>query len=439
MTEHHSNAEAIRWLRTLVPEAVSVAAPIMAVRAEGAWIDDEAGRRYLDLASGIGTLNVGHRPPEVVAAIGEQLDRFLHTCFSVAPYRLYGQVVERLIALTPGTFPKKGVLFNSGAEAVENAVKIARAATGRGTVLCFAGAFHGRTLLTLTLTSKVSTYKHGFGPFCPEVVRIPFPYCYRCPIGLEAADCGTACTALLDEAMEAWADPEDLAAVVIEPQLGEGGFVPAPPAFLHAIRKLCDRTGAVMVADEVQTGFGRTGRFFAVEHSKVVPDLVTVAKSLAGGLPLSAVVGRAELFDAIQPGGLGGTFGGNPLACAAALAVMDLMERDALPARAVALGERIGIRLESWQHRYPERIGETRGLGAMKALELVRDRDSKQPAPELATAWTHFCLEEGVLVLKAGIAANVVRLLPPLTITDTEMDEALDRMGRALDRTMMEG
>jgi len=431
--------DSMRWLRTLVPAAVSVATPILAARAEGAWIEDESGRRYLDLASGIGTLNVGHRPPEVVAAVSQQLDRFLHTCFSVAPYRLYAEVVERLASFTPGDFPKKGVLLNSGAEAVENAVKIARAATGRGTVLCFAGAFHGRTLLTLTLTSKVSTYKHGFGPFCSDVVRIPYPYCYRCPVGLEPEACGTACIALLDEAMEAWADPADLAAVVIEPQLGEGGFVPAPTQFLRAVRNLCDRTGAVMVADEVQTGFGRTGRFFAVEHSGVVPDLVAVAKSLAGGLPLSAVVGRSELLDAVQPGGLGGTFGGNPLSCAAALAVMDIMERDDLASRAMAMGERIRVRLENWQQRYPERIGEVRGLGAMKAVELVNDPQSREPAPALAVAWAGACLDEGVIVLTAGVRGNVVRLLPPLIIEDTEMDEALDRMERALDRTLKEG
>jgi 4-aminobutyrate aminotransferase/(S)-3-amino-2-methylpropionate transaminase len=374
----------------------------------------------------------------VITAVKRQLDRFLHTCFSVTPYRLYGRVVERLVELTPGDFPKKGVLFNSGAEAVENAVKIARHATGRGTVLCFAGAFHGRTLLTLTLTSKVSTYKHGFGPFCPDVVRIPYPYCYRCPVGLEPGGCGTACTGLLDEAITAWADPADLAAVVIEPQLGEGGFVPAPPEFLRAVRDLCDRTGAVMVADEVQTGFGRTGRLFAVEHAGVAPDLMTVAKSLAGGLPLSAVVGRAELLDSVQRGGLGGTFGGNPLACAAALAVMEMMERDDLPARAAALGERIGRRLAAWQRRYPEHLGDVRGLGAMRAVELVRDAASREPAPELASAWTGACLEEGVIVLTAGVRGNVVRLLPPLVITGTEMEEALDRMERALDRTMEE-
>ena len=438
MAERTSDVGTMSWLRGLVPEAVSVAVPVMAARAEGAWIEDESGRRYLDLAAGIGTLNVGHRPPEVLRAVGAQLDRFLHTCFSVAPYRLYAEVVERLVELTPGDFPKKGVLFNSGAEAVENAVKIARHATGRGTVLCFSGAFHGRTLLTLTLTSKVSSYKHGFGPFCPDVVRIPFPYCYRCPVGLDPGGCNTACTALLEEAMAGWADPADLAAVVIEPELGEGGFVPAPAAFLRAVRRVCDRTGAVMVADEVQTGFGRTGRLFAVEHSGVVPDLVTVAKSLAGGLPLSAVVGRAELLDSVQRGGLGGTFGGNPLACAAALAVLDMVERERLPARGAALGERIGERLEAWRRRYPDRIGDVRGLGAMKAVELVTDPGTREPAADLAAAWTAACLEEGVIVLTAGVRGNVVRLLPPLVIGDAELDEALDRMERALHRTMKE-
>ncbi len=437
--ESQRGTEPIAWLRGLVPEAVAVAAPILVERAEGVWLEDETGRRYLDMAAGIGTLNVGHRPSEVVAAVREQLERFIHTCFSVAPYRLYGEVVERLVALTPGSFPKKGVLFNSGAEAVENAVKIARRATGRNTVLCFSGAFHGRTLLTLTMTAKVSSYKRGFGSFCPDVVRIPYPYCYRCPVGCEPSSCGTACTRLLDEAMAGWADPEDLAAVVIEPELGEGGFVPAPPEFLRSLRDLCDRTGAVFVADEVQTGFGRTGKMFAIEHSGVVPDLVTVAKSIAAGLPLSAVVGRAELLDAVQPGGLGGTYGGNPVACAAALAVLDMMVRDDLPARAMRLGGRIGARLESWRDRYPDRIGDVRGLGAMKAVELVRDPATREPDPELARRWARACQDEGVVVLTAGVRGNVVRLLPPLVISDRELDEAMDRMERALGRVVARG
>ncbi len=423
-------------LDRVLPRGVAIHAPRVATAGEGAVLRDEEGRELIDFASGIGALATGHRHPRVLAAVRDQLDRLVHTCFSVVPYRPYVELVARLVELAPGAFPKKGVLFNSGAEAVENAVKIARAATGRGAVLCFEGAFHGRTLLALALTGRADPYKRGFGPFPGDVYRVPYPSCYRCPVGREPATCDLACRHLLDRALETLVDETDLAAVLVEPQLGEGGFVPAPGGFLRAIRAFCDRTGAVMIVDEVQTGFGRTGSLFAIEQAGVDPDILVLAKSLASGFPLSAVVGRAELLDAVRPGGLGGTYGGNPVACAAALATLDVVLEEDLPGRALEIGRVIRSRLEGWQARHPEHLGDVRGLGAMLAVELVRDRESREPWPELARSWTAACLEEGVLVLAAGTAGNVVRLLVPLVIPFPLLEDGLDRMGRALEAAL---
>ncbi len=425
-----NNDQSARY-EALLPRALGSGQMAFAASARGAVITDIEGRTYIDLAAGIGTLNSGHCPPGVVAALKNQADELLHTCFQVFPYTVYLDVVEKLVALFPGAGPTKGILFNSGAEAVENAIKIARNATGRSAVLCFEGAFHGRTLMTLSLTSKTATYKRGFGPFCSDVVRIPYPYCYRCPIGLERASCEVACSQLLEGATQGYVDEESLAAVIIEPVLGEGGFVPAPAEFLQAARAFCDRTGAVLIVDEVQTGFGRTGSVFAIEQAGVRPDLLVLAKSLAAGMPLSAVVGRADLLDAVQPGGLGGTYGGNPVACAAALASMATMEEQQLVARARALGARIEARLQTWGKAHPDRVGEVRGIGAMRALELVHP-GGKEPDAALAKAWTAACRRSGVVVLTAGVLGNVVRLLPPLVIEDATLDEALDRMETAL-------
>jgi 4-aminobutyrate aminotransferase/(S)-3-amino-2-methylpropionate transaminase len=419
----------------LLPRALGSGEKAFASSARGAVITDIEGNRFIDLAAGIGTLNTGHCPPAVVEALSAQVESLLHTCFQVFPYAGYLDVVEKLVDLFPGDGATKGILFNSGAEAVENAVKIARNATGRSAVLCFEGAFHGRTLLTLSLTSKTSTYKRGFGPFCSDVFRIPFPYCYRCPVGLERSTCAVDCTGLLDRAIEGHVDAQSLAAVVIEPVLGEGGFVPCPAEFMQAVRAFCDRTGAVMIVDEVQTGFGRTGTTFAIEQASVSPDLLVLAKSLAAGLPLSAVVGRAELLDAVQPGGLGGTYGGNPVACAAALASMKAMEEQALSVRARALGQRIDARLQKWAAVHPERFGDVRGVGAMRAVELVHP-GGREPDTERAKAWTAACRRQGVVVLTAGVLGNVVRLLPPLIIEDTLMDDALDKMEKALTEVM---
>jgi len=415
----------------LLPKALGSGEKAFAASAKGAHITDIEGNTFIDLAAGIGTLNTGHCPPDVVEALSKQVSQLLHTCFQVFPYSGYLDVVERLVDLFPGDGPTKGILFNAGAEAVENAVKIARNATGRPAILCFEGAFHGRTLLTLSLTSKTATYKRGFGPFCSDVVRIPFPYCFRCPIGLERTTCEVACTDLLARATEGYVDAQSLAAVIIEPVLGEGGFVSAPAAFLQAVRRFCDRTGAVMIVDEVQTGFARTGTTFAIEQAGVTPDLLVLAKSIAAGLPLSAVVGRADLLDAVQPGGLGGTFGGNPVACAAALASMRAMADQNLAQRASALGERMGARLQAWATAHPEVIGEVRGVGAMRAVELVQP-GGKEPDAALAKAWAAACRRHGVVVLTAGVLGNVVRLLPPLVIEDDTLEEALQGMERAL-------
>ena len=377
---------------------------------------------------GVGVLNVGHTHPQVVAAAQEQLARFSHTDFTIVPYEVYVDLAERLVAVSPFTGPAKAAFFNSGAEAVENAVKIARLATGRAGVIAFSGAFHGRTLMAVSLTSKVHPYKAGLGPFSAEVYRAPYPNAYRGP---------DAATALADlEAMfETQVAPVDVAAIVFEPQQGEGGFIPAPQEFVEGLRRIADEHGIVLVADEVQTGFARTGRMFAMEHYGVEPDLITVAKSIAGGLPLSGVIGKAAIMDAPHEGAIGGTYVGNPVALAAAVAVLDVIEQEGLVERAVAVGDQIRARMLDWQRRW-ERIGDVRGLGAMLAIELVDDPASKQPAPALASAVIDAALANGLLLLKAGVYGNCIRVLCPLVVSDGELDEALDAWERALETTL---
>ncbi len=414
-----------------IPRGPFNVTPIFAAQAEGARLTDVDGNTFLDFAGGIGVLNVGHAAPPVVAAAREQLERFTHTCFHVVPYEAYVAVAERLNGMTPGGFAKKTVLFNSGAEAVENAIKIARSYTGRPAVLCFEDAFHGRTLLALSLTSKVATYKKGFGPFAPEVYRVPYAYCYRCPIGLTYPSCRVACADLLREVFNRVVDPDAVAALIVEPVLGEGGFVTPPREYLPKLQKTCAEHGILLIADEVQTGFGRTGKMFAVEHAGVEPDLLVMAKSMAGGLPLSAVTGRAEIMDAPQVGGLGGTFGGNPVSCAAALAALDLIERQDLPGRAARIGARVLERFHAMRERY-ELVGDVRGLGAMVAMELVRDRASREPAKEAATRVVYLACERGLILITAGTHGNVIRTLMPLVTTDAELDEGLDILEGAL-------
>ncbi len=360
-----------------VPKGVPATTPLALIQADNAVVTDADGNRLIDFGGGIGVVNAGPRHPKAVQAVRDQLDHFTHVCFPVSMYEPYIALAEQLNALTPGTHEKRTFFVNSGAEAVENAIKAARKATGRQGILCFEHAFHGRTYLGMSLTSKVNPYKNGFGPFMPEVYRIPFPYCYRCDTGPKGGACCMASRERLEQLLASHVDPKSLAAVIIELEVGEGGFIPVPPDYLAMLAQFCKDHGIVFIADEIQTGFGRTGKLFACEHYGLVPDIITTAKSLAGGLPLAAVTGRAEILDAAQPGGLGGTYGGNPIACAAALAVIRVMQEEKLPERAAKLGATIRARFEQWRTRFPE-VGDVRGLGAMIAIELVKDKATKE-------------------------------------------------------------
>ncbi len=415
-----------------VPKGVANIHPIVTARASGAIVEDVDGNRLIDLATGIAVLNVGHTSPDVVAAAQRQLELDTHTCFHVTANEPYIELAERLNALAPGEHPKKTMFANSGAEAVENAVKIARYHTGRSAIVVFDHAFHGRTLLAMSLTAKVMPYKQGFGPFAPEVYRLPFAYPYRCPTGASYDDCGPSCLAYALDEMHKHIGEENIAAIVVEPIQGEGGFIVPAEGFLKGLADFCAQTGIVFVADEIQSGMGRAGRWFAIEDEGVVPDIVTSAKSLGGGLPISAITGRAEMMDAVHVGGLGGTYGGNPVAAAAALAVLDQMERDGLLERSRATGERIMRRLRAMQERH-DAIGDVRGRGMMTAMELVTDGATKEPATaETMAAIGRGCLENGVIVLTAGTYGNVLRLLPPLTIDEMLLDEALDVLDQAI-------
>jgi 4-aminobutyrate aminotransferase / (S)-3-amino-2-methylpropionate transaminase / 5-aminovalerate transaminase len=405
--------------------ARGVATPKLVVaRAHGATVEDVDGRTYVDFAGGLGCQNTGHGLPPAVAAMHEQIDRYLHQCFMVGTYEPYVALCRRLSELSPCRgAEQRSLLLNSGAEAVENAVKIARAATGRPAVVAFDNAFHGRTLLTMTLTSKV-VYRKGFGPFAPEVYRAPAPYAYR---GVSTDDAIGALELLFKQEV----DPAAVACVILEPVQGEGGFIPMPADFLVRLRKVCDRHGILYVADEVQSGVGRTGPVWAIEHARVEPDLVLSGKSLGGGLPLAAVTGNAEVMDVVEPGGLGGTFGGNPVACAAAIAVLDEVATPAFRARAEEIGARLRARLDEIARNQRE-VGEVRGVGPMLALELVRDPATKEPAPELALATTTGARERGLILLSCGLYGNVVRILVPLVASDEELDRGLDILEESL-------
>jgi 4-aminobutyrate aminotransferase / (S)-3-amino-2-methylpropionate transaminase / 5-aminovalerate transaminase len=397
---------------------LSIFLPVVAAEGRGATLTDVDGNTFIDFTGGVGCLNVGHSHPKLVEAAQEQLTKFAHTDFTIVPYEVYVTLAERLLALAPFTGPAKAAFFNAGTEAVENAIKFARSYTKRPAVIVFEGAFHGRTLLSMTMTSKTHPYKAGLGPFAPEVYRVPFAQDYRGP------DTRTALAAL-ERTLVTQVAAESVAAIVIEPVQGEGGFVVAPRDFMAGIRRICDEQGIVMVVDEVQTGFGRTGKMFAIEHYGVEPDLITVAKSIAGGLPLSGVLGKAPIMDAPPDSAIGGTYVGNPVAQAAALAVLDVFEEEGLLERSQVIGERIRERMVAWQERF-DQIGDIRGLGAMLALEFVTDRDTKEPDAALATAVVGAAAERGLLLLKSGIYSNCIRVLSPLVLTDAELDEALD-------------
>ena len=415
-----------------VPKGVPAVTPIAVVHAEGSVLTDADGNRLIDFGGGIGVVNTGHRHPGVVEAVRTQLDRFAHVCFPVSTYEPYVELAERLNRLTPGTHEKRTFFVNSGAEAVENAVKVARYFTGRQAVLCFDHGFHGRTNLTMALTAKVMPYKKGFGPFAPEVYRIPYPYCYRCAEGPSGGRCCLADTARLEQILAGTVDPGSVAAVIMELELGEGGFVPAPVEYVQTLAAFAKQHGILFIADEIQTGFGRTGKLFASEHYGLVPDLMTTAKSLAGGLPLAAVTGRADVMEAPHVGGLGGTYGGNPLACAAALAVLDAMEAERIPAHAQRTGDRVKARFRQWAEQFPC-IGDVRGLGGMVGLELVTDRESRTPDKALTGRVLAAALERGLVLLSAGTFGNTIRVLAPLTADDAIIDEGLDVMGAALE------
>ena len=414
-----------------VPRGVYHSTPVFAARAEGALIEDVDGNTFIDLAGGIGCVNVGHRAGPVLAAIDEQTKRYLHTCFSVSPYEGYIELAERLNRLTPGKFPKKTLLVNTGAEAVENAVKIARAYTKRPSIICFADAFHGRTLLALSLTSKVNPYKAGFEPFASDIYRIPYAYCYRCSFGLQYPSCELACAHHLEHVFKNVVAAESVAAVVVEPVLGEGGFITPPLEYFKILADICRQHGILLIADEVQTGICRTGSLFAIEQYGVEPDILITAKSLGGGLPIGAVTGRSEIMDAPVVGGLGGTFIGNPVSCAAGLAVLDMIDRDDLNGRARHLEKLFLARASEWKQQMPI-IGAIHGLGAMRALELVRDPITKEPASEETKQVVRYCYEHGVLTISAGTSGNIVRILMPLVITNDQFEEALSVLEAAI-------
>jgi 4-aminobutyrate aminotransferase/(S)-3-amino-2-methylpropionate transaminase len=409
----------------VVAEPLSIYFPVVVAEGDGALVTDVDGNTFVDFGGGVGCLNVGHSNPRVVEAVQDQAARFTHTDFTVAPYENYVELAERLADLVPISGEKRAAFFNAGAEAIENSIKFARSYTKRPAVIAFDGGFHGRTLLALSLTSKTHPYKAGLGPFAPEVYRVPFPNGYRGP------DTETALAAL-EHAFVTKVSPSEVAAIVFEPVQGEGGFVVAPPEFVRGLRRICDEHGIVLVADEIQTGFCRTGRVFAMEHYDVEPDLVTVAKSIAAGLPLSGVVGRAEIMDAPADSAIGGTYVGNPVAIAAAHAVLDTIEEERLSERAEAIGETVRARMESWRERF-DCVGDVRGLGAMLAIEIVRDRATREPDAELASAVAEAAFQRGLMLLKAGIYSNCIRVLVPLVITDEQLAEALAAWDEALE------
>ncbi len=411
------------------PRGAANVTQFYAERAENAQVWDVEGNRYIDFAGGIGVLNTGHLHPKVVKAVEQQMQKMMHTCFHVMPYAPYIELAEKLNEITPGSHAKKTLLLNTGAEAVENAVKVARAATGRSAVIAFNGAFHGRTLMGMALTGKVVPYKKGFGPFPAEVYHAPYPNAYH---GISIQDSLVA----LDNLLKTDVDSDRVAAIILEPIQGEGGFYQAPKAFLQAIRELCDVHGILMIVDEVQSGFARTGKMFAIEHSGVVPDMITMAKSLAGGMTLSALTGRADLMDAPAPGSVGSTYGGSPMACAAALAVLDIIEEEQLCTRADQIGERITHRFLDLAENGFDCIANVRTVGAMVACELVSDLEQRTPDADLAKALVAKAHSKGLLLLSCGIFANTIRVLVPLTAEDSLIEEGLAIIEASLKEVM---
>jgi 4-aminobutyrate aminotransferase / (S)-3-amino-2-methylpropionate transaminase / 5-aminovalerate transaminase len=415
-----------------IPQGPFNTHPIFASKAKGAVITDVEGREYIDFAGGIGVANAGHCDDEVVKAIQDQAAKYIHTCFHVVMYEPYVELAKKLNEITPGSFPKKTMFANSGAEAVENAIKIARHATGRPAIIAFEDAFHGRTLLAMSLTSKMKPYKSGFGPYAPEIYRMPYAYCYRCAFGLEYPSCELHCAYYLKEFFNIYISSEQVGALIVEPVLGEGGFVVPPKEYFKVLQKICQDNGILFIADEVQTGFGRTGKMFAVEHFEIAPDILVMAKSIAGGLPLSAITGKTEIMDHPQVGGLGGTYSGNPLACRAGLAVLEQFEKKKLLAKGEVIGKKVMKRFKEFEEKYPV-VGDVRGLGAMVGMELVVDRRTKEPATALTKQLVTKCREKGLLMISAGTHSNIIRPLMPLVITEEQLERGLKIIGEALD------
>ena len=411
-----TNEQLYRLRTETISDGVGSTTTNFIVSASGALLRDVEGREYIDFAGGIAVMNVGHSHPKVVAAIKEQAEKLTHTCFMVNPYESAVKLAQKLCRVTPGGFAKKAVFLNSGAEAIENAVKIARYYTKRPAIIVFENAYHGRTLLTMTMTSKVKPYKFGFGPFAPEVYRVPFG--------------DVAGPEILHDFFIKHVNPEAVAAVVAEPVQGEGGFIAPPPGYFQELAKICRDNGILFVADEIQSGMGRTGKMFAIEHWGAEPDLIVVAKSLAAGMPLAAVVGKADIMDAVHAWGLGGTYGGNPVACAAGLAVLEVFEEEEMLEKSVALGEKLKARFEKWQKEF-SLVGEIRGLGAMLGLELVKG-ENRQPAADEAKQLTAFCLEKGLILLSCGSYGNIIRVLAPFVITDEQLEKGLTTIEEGL-------
>jgi 4-aminobutyrate aminotransferase/(S)-3-amino-2-methylpropionate transaminase len=425
------SAELLSVRNEYVPKAVYNLTPIFVDHAKGALVEDVDGNEYIDFTGGIAVLNVGHRNDRVVLAIKEQLDKHLHTCFHALMYESYVKLAKKLAEITPGNFPKQVVLINSGAEAVENAVKVARRYTGRYGVIAFENAFHGRTTLCMGLTSQVRYFKYGFGPFDPGIQRFPYAYSYRAPFATTDADYGEYCVKRIEDSFKTYTPSEEIAAILVEPFLGEGGYVVPPVEFLRGLRRICDDYGILLIADEIQSGMGRTGKMWAVEHFEVVPDILVAAKSLGGGMVLSAVIGRKDILDSVDIGGLGSTFGGNPVSCVAALQTIEVIEQDKLLHKATKLGKIAKGRLEGMREKYGV-IGDVRGLGSLIGVEFVADRKTKDPASKEVGEIRQKCLEGGLITMPCGVMHNVFRLMFPLVIKEDELEKGLDILEEAI-------
>ena len=413
------------------PTGLAKSTEIVVEKAQGALVWDVDGNQLLDFAGGIGMLNLGHRPEAVVQAIHKQADQYLHSCALVTTFEPYVELAELLNKVTPGDFPKKTLLAGSGSEAVENAVQIARYYTKRPAVICFEGGYHGRTHLTLSLTSKYGLFKKGFGSMSSDIYRLPVPNLYRIPAGMSEDEYLHFSIQQLENALIAQVDPEALAAILIEPVLGEAGFIPVPPLFLQKIREICTRTGAIMIADEVQCGSGRTGRFCAIEHSGVIPDMVVLAKSMGAGMPISATIGRAEIMDAVHLGGVGGTYGGSPVAAVAAIEAVKILSSPAFLSLSTRFGEKIEALMAPWVSKYPC-VGDVRGMGAMRLVEFVKDKKTKEPDPAMALEIIKEAVSNGIILIRAGLYSNCIRLLPPIVMTDDQLEEGLSVLENAI-------